>query len=419
MSLRLKLSLLAAGLLVLGLGLGLAVTYSALVRLRLLDLDTDNRLVAELIVETLLANPNGAVPASLERYLIRDSGVSTAQIYRGSERVWEGGVLDAPVPLDPQGLLSGAGVDSVGFWRVYTHTQNGLTVQVGRPMTALHAILRPYAAITLPLLLVLSLLCGGSVYLLVGWALRPLHTLTQATRRFDAGGSVPALSGNDEAATLAKAFAALLERLRGERERERHFLAYAAHELRTPLSALRATLEAAQLRGEPLGLDFVRRLYREAQRLERFAQNLLALSRAEAGEVRAERLDLADIAALAYDRFQPLALERGFELHLNAEPASAFADPRLLEQALNNLVINAIHHTPKGDILIGSGVADEAVFLEVADGGPGPGTNVQEGLGLRVVRSVAEAHGGSFTFEKHSGTKACLKFKPAPDLLLG
>lgn len=136
------------------------------------------------------------------------------------------------------------------------------------------------------------------------------------------------------------------------------------------------------------------RLHKEALRLERFAQNLLALSRAETGELRREAVDLAELAGSAYDRFQPLALEAAHELVLDDRAAPVRADPRLLEQALNNLVANALRHTAGGSVTVRSGVAPAGAFLEVADEGGGFPERPNEGLGLRVVREVAAAHGG-------------------------
>ena len=417
MKLRTKMVVLAAGLTLLGLASGLGITYWSLVQFRLADLDADNRLLARVILEATLTVPRFEVPEVVESYLVRESGVSAAQVYLNGRLLWEGGIFEAPHPLDPEGLLAASGTRTVGTWRVHTLVQDELTVQVGRRLTALQATLRPYAWISLLLLVVLSLLSGVLAWVVARFALRPLQTLTEATQGFEQGGELPPIPGRDEAATLASSFAALLERLKSERTREQRFLAYAAHELRTPISALRANLEAARLRGTPLGPEGLARLHREALRLETFAQNLLALSRAEAGEVRAEDLDLADLAALAYDRFQPLALEGGKELRLEADPAPVRADPRLLEQALNNLVANALRHTPKGEITLGSGLGPGEAFLMVADQGPGIQGEPREGLGLRVVRSVTSAHGGRFELDGSQGTQACL-YLPLPETTL-
>jgi two-component system OmpR family sensor kinase len=422
MNLRTKVVLIASGLTLLGLLLGLGITYELLVRLRLADLDADNKLLSEVIAGATLAVPKHEVPPIVESYLVRSSGVSAAQVYAQGRLLWEGSVLDAPEPLDPEGLLAGGGTRTVGSWRVFTFARDGVTVQVGRRLNALRATLQPLLYIVPPLVIGLSLLSGLLAWVVAGVALRPLKTLTLAARGFTDGAEPPDIPGSDEATTLAKSFSALLARLKEERQRERRFLAYAAHELRTPISALRASLEAVRLQQVPLGPErrasagWLERLHREALRLETFAQNLLALSRAEASEVRAEAIDLADLVSAAYDRFQPLALETGHELALEAETAPLWADSRLLEQALNNLLSNAIRHTPTGQITFRSGVATAHAYIEVVDAGTGLPEGVREGLGLRVIRSVVVAHGGTLTFSYRDGTGARLELPVKADL---
>lgn len=409
MRLRTKMVLIAVGLTVLGLVLGLGITYWALVHFRLADLDEDNKLLSQVIAEATLAVPRYEVPPSVEGYLVRSTGVSAAQVFVSDRLLWEGDILDAPDPLDTQGLIEGEGIRTVGTWRVYTFSRDDLTVQVGRRLTTLQSILQPFAVIAIPLGLALSLLSGVLAWVIAGVALRPLERLTQAARNFDSQGEMPVITGGDEAATLAQSFSSLLGRLKTEREREQHFLAYAAHELRTPISALRSSLDAARARGVPLEQKRLAQLHREALRLETFAQNLLALARSEAGELRAENLDLADLAAAAFDRFQTLALETGHHLALEADTAPACADPRLLEQALNNLVANALRHTPKGEVMVRSGTTEEGTYLEVADMGSGLPDLIREGLGLRVIKSVADAHGCVLTFTYEQGTRVRLQ----------
>jgi two-component system, OmpR family, sensor kinase len=213
---------------------------------------------------------------------------------------------------------------------------------------------------------VVAALSGGLAWIVVGVALRPLRRLTAATERFDTADDVPFTEGSDEPARLAQAFSRLLTLLKVQREREHRFLAYAAHELRTPLSALRAGLEAVRSGRMPMSSELVDRLHREATRLESLAQNLLALSSAEAGDAALERIDLERIASDAYDRYLPLALEKGLVLEVDTAPALVAGDARLLDQALGNLMSNALRATAAGRITLRSGVAEGVAFLEVA-----------------------------------------------------
>lgn len=408
MTLRVRLALIAFGLTLLGLGLGLSITYEVLKRSRLADLDQELRLQAELILEKGLSNPQNQIPSEIENELLQESGLSSAQLYRGRQKIWEGGAVQLDQPLDAS-QLGRSGTSEAQGWRVYTLSEQNLTVQVGQPLLPLSETLTRYIEVAVPLAFLLALFSGGLAFAVVGLAVRPLERLTQAAKGFESGGQVPAIGGKDEAATLAKAFAGLLGDLKAQREREQRFLAYAAHELRTPLSAFRASLEAARIRGR-LEPEQLSRLHREALRLEALAQNLLALSRAEAGEVRGQPLDLADLLSEAFDRFQPLALERKLELDLEANPAPTYADPRLLEQALNNLVANALRYTTSGKVALRSGQEDGRAYLEVADTGPGFPANAPEGLGLRVVRAVVAAHHGRADFESGRGSRVRLWF---------
>ncbi|UCH24261.1 MAG: HAMP domain-containing histidine kinase [Trueperaceae bacterium] len=412
MNLRLKLALTASLLTLLGLALGLGLTYWLLLGLRLNELDTESQLLAKVILEAAVSRSEDQVriPTVIGRYLTDESGVSSAQVFLWGRLLWEGGVVSAPRPLDPEGLLGEEGGRSVSDWRVYTlkGVDEGLTVQVGRPLLSTWAILRPYNRIAIPLSLLLALLAGVVAWPTVGYALRPLRNLTEAASHFEDASDVPEVPGQDEPAKLARSFAALLARLRAERQREQRFLAYAAHELRTPLSGLRAGLEAARSRKVSTGPDMLDRLYREALRLEALAQNLLALSRAEAGEVRAESIDLSNLATDAYDRFLPLAVNKDLKLYLECNAAPAWGDAQLIEQALNNLLSNALRCTSRGAVTILSGLKGGRPFLAVHDTGPGFPDPIPEGLGLRVVRAVASAHAGELELETDTETYATL-----------
>jgi two-component system, OmpR family, sensor kinase len=419
-TLRTKLATVAAALVLLGIAIGLSLTYVGLLRLRLGSLDDENRLLATLVYEAavLTVDQPVRVPVSVGTYLSGERSTSAAQVYVDRQLIWAAGVATAPRPLDAERVLVGGGVATEGEWRVYTlrDDDTGVVVQVGRPLANLRAVLRPFPDLALAVTLFVTLLTGVLAWVMVGYALRPLRALTDATERFEDAADVPSIPGGDEPARLARAFAGLLQRLRAEREREHRFLAFAAHELRTPLSALRAGLEAVATGRLELQAEMVQRLHREATRLEALAQNLLALSTAEAGDAAWERLDLERVAADAYDRFLPLAMERGLRLSLSAYPAPVHGDARLLDQALANLVSNALRATTAGGIELRAGVADGVAYLEVVDSGPGIGPQAEgRGLGLRVVRAVAAAHGGGFEIAAREGTCARLWLPRARD----
>lgn len=412
MSLRLKLALIASVLTLGGLSLGLGITYWSLIRFRILELDRESQLLAEVIYDAALFRSENQVrvPSVVESYLTDERGARAAQLYLDGQLLWERGDLHAPRPLDPTGLLGETGGRSVTDWRVYSFVSadEGIVVQVGQPLRSTWEILEPYARVAIPLTAVLTLIAGAIAWFTVGLALKPLRTLSEAAQHIERAEDVPPVTGRDEPAKLARSFSNLLTRLTAQRQREQQFLAYAAHELRTPLSALRAGLEAAKSNKVPATPEVITRLHREALRLETLAQNLLTLSRAEAGELRRDNVDLSALASAAYDRFQPLAIEKNLKLCLEANAAHTEGDAVLLEQALNNLLSNAIRYTSHGSVTIRCGEKEDSVFLEVHDTGPGFTEPLREGLGLRVVRAVAQSHHGGLELGRNAGTRARL-----------
>ncbi|MBW6454410.1 MAG: HAMP domain-containing histidine kinase [Trueperaceae bacterium] len=413
-----RLALLAAVLTLLATWLGLTLTYVGVLNLRISGLDDDNELLASLIAEAALAREDEPVrvPAGVSSFLVSERGSIAAHVYLDHELIWSGGTVGAPRPLDAERLLSGAGGFTARDWRVFTVRDEdaGIVVQVGRPLQGMRDVLSPYPEVALGVGLLVALVSGGLAWAVVGVALRPLRRLTAATERFDSADDVPDIRGRDEPARLAQAFSRLLTTIKVQREREHRFLAYAAHELRTPLSALRAGLEAVHAGRLEMTPDMVQRLHREAIRLESLAQNLLALSSAEAGDATLERTDLEQLAAEAYDRFLPLALEKGLALELDTAPAAVSGDVRLLDQALGNLMSNALRVTTSGRIVLRCGVVDQVAFVEVIDTGPGLARRVEgKGLGLRVVRAVAEAHGGGFELAASNGVTQARLWMPA------
>ena len=226
--------------------------------------------------------------------------------------------------------------------------------------------------------------------------------------------------------------------LRPEREalaRERRFVADASHELRTPLTILRSEVDVALLE-EPTveGLQAaLRSTGEEAERLTRLSEDLLVLAQADDGRlpIRLEPVDAGALLARIAGRTWPRAVRA-------ADPGDlAFPADRLrLEQALTNLVDNAMRHGA-GDVELAAARVGDAVVLTVRDHGPGlperliaraferfsradeGRTGAGAGLGLAIVQAVVEAHGGSVALgDAHPGTivRIRLPHRPLMDL---
>ncbi|MGC8967180.1 MAG: HAMP domain-containing sensor histidine kinase [Thermus sp.] len=404
MSLRARLALLTGFVAFAGLGLGLFLSSLLLSRLALSEVDRTLRLQAHTLLQEALAEPDHQPSPEEEADLLFGDFPAAAWVYRGERLLWQGGLPGAPELV--RSVAPGRPA-SEGGWRALAVERGGLRAVVAQPLGVVERLTLLYLRLGLPLLLLSGLFSGGLAYLLLGPALSPLRRLAEAASRFQAPEAIP---GRDEVASLAQAFARLLAALKEERAREQAFLALASHELKTPVAAFRVGLEGL-LAQERVDREALRRLKAQAERLEALAENLLALSRAGAQDVRLAEVDLYALLSEAFDRFQPLAVARGRELTLEGEPQKVVADPRLLERALNNLVQNALLHG-QGAVRLRVGREGEGVYLEVEDQGPGPSPRAEEGLGLRVVRQVAEALEATLLLLPGPPFRARLLFRP-------
>ena len=277
--------------------------------------------------------------------------------------------------------------------------------------------------------LVLMLAAGFAVNWAVTRALKPLNDLTDAVERR----SPRDLNAIDPQTTPAEVqpLVAALNRLFGlvnaQAESQRRFIADAAHQLRTPLAGLQAQVEAwaqaARISKTKEGVgsvtlpaDKIIKLRSATRRTSKLANQLLALSRADALNIAAQpmqRVDLKDLCESILALHLDAASHKGIDLGLEAEPAQALGHEWLLRELLSNLVDNAVKYTPAGgSVTIRSGVATEptnAAFLEVKDDGPGiapherskalerfyrvQGTEGEgNGLGLAIADEIARVH---------------------------
>ena len=276
--------------------------------------------------------------------------------------------------------------------------------------------LRTELLIAGPFALVLATLLG---YLLAGAGLRTVEAMRARAASISAdrpGERLPVPRSGDELERLGETLNGMLARLEGALERERGFVADAAHELRTPLAVLRAELDYA-LRygdGERELRVALRTASEETDRLVQLAGDLLLIATEEDGRIplRTERLDATNLLESVRTRFASRAEAQGSPIEIAAPPDLAFYGDRLrLEQALGNLVDNALRYAG-GTVRLVAAKVDDHVDLRVRDRGPGfppeflasafqrfsrpdahrstPGA----GLGLAIVQTIARAHRG-------------------------
>jgi signal transduction histidine kinase len=283
---------------------------------------------------------------------------------------------------------------------------------------ALHR-LRVQYTIALAAMTALSVLLG---WLVAGRALRGLQQITATARRVsqDTLDERIALEGpRDELKELADTFDEMLERLSNAFASQRRFVANASHELRTPLTVMRTELEVtladpdasnAELR------EMAEAVHEAMDRTERLVQALLMLARSEGAIGRRDPVDLAAAAQMALDHTARQADAAGLTVTADLHAAPVRGDRRLLERLVANLVENAVgHNRPGGRVSVTTATRDGHSVVDVVNDGDvldpetlprllEPFQRIDRGarsdgagLGLSIVRSVAQAHGGAIS----------------------
>jgi signal transduction histidine kinase len=269
-------------------------------------------------------------------------------------------------------------------------------------------------------LLAVTMASVATGYLLAGRALRPLRDITATARRVSGEnlGERIALQGPaDELRELADTFDGMLARLDAAFASQRHFVANASHELRTPLAIIRTEVDVTLADSDATAAELreMGEAVRETvDRCERLIGGLLMLARSEAAAGQGERVDVAALAGDCITDLRARAHEARIEVRDDLEPAWMRGEPALIERMVANLIDNGIHHNEPGGFLdVTTHAEDGHVLLHVVNGGqridPAEAERLTEpfrrldrsvggfGLGLSIVRSVAEAHGGTTT----------------------
>jgi signal transduction histidine kinase len=289
------------------------------------------------------------------------------------------------------------------------------------------------------LALLAALLLGyGGAYLFA----RRIRRLELAAERIAAGTfDEPVLdSSPDELGQLARTFDRMRLRLEQLERARREFIANASHELRTPLFSLRGFIELLtdEEIDEETRTEFLETMREQVDRLQRLAEDLLDLTRIDAGRLRVDRqpLDLADIAETLRDEFRAVARASGHPLEADASSAPALGDEERIVRIGRALVENGLRHTPPGTPVRvrSAATAYKTAALIVEDDGPGiapddarhvfdrfyrgeGGHASGSGLGLAIAHELAEAMGGSLELESTPGrTVFTLRLPAASEL---
>lgn len=369
----------------------------------------------------------------------------------GTSLVAGGSLTGSELPL-PQTLLDGRvdqSVRAVNLSDRFAHLAAAVPVTGGFIRVALDttryaenvASVRRIFAVSLPIVLALTAAAG---WYLASQSLRPIAAINAIARRIGGANlreSVPVVGTGDELDELATTLNEMLARIRGGVDRMHRFNANAAHQLRTPLAAIRNEVEVTLERprtpdeyrsalGDVLG---------DVRRMADAVDAMLRLARSEEGlsHEQLEPVEIASLVAEVVEFFAPLAPERGVDLSCGTLcPGSVLGERSWLDQLFANLVSNALQYAGAGGrVEVSSEAREGGIAVRVADTGKGIDPEQLDtiferfargegegsrgfGLGLPIAQEIARAHGGRIEVESEPGAGTCfsvwLPLAPAP-----
>jgi two-component system sensor histidine kinase VanS len=336
-------------------------------------------------------------------------------------------------------MLAGAVLLVAGYFSLSRGVHPGVIFMV-RSHADLLRDFAPIAAIVMAFLLVFGLLGG---WLLAGRMLAPLTRITDATR-IAANGSLShriQLPGRtDEFHELADAFDTMLARLEAHVAEQQRFAANASHELRTPLAITQTLLDVARNDQSRDTAELVDRLHAVNTRAIDLTEALLLLSRADQRSFTRDYVDLSLVAEEATETLLPLAEKRGLTIETSGDATPTIGSHALLLQLATNLLQNAIvHNLPEqGAVWVTTSFHPKKVALTVENTGEKltpqlvstlaepflrgtkrirtDHTGAGVGLGLALVKSIAEAHDGTLTLAPRTagGLRVTVQLPAAP-----
>jgi len=326
-----------------------------------------------------------------------------------------------------------------GTYRVFSMQTRSQVIQVAQNMAVRQGMARSLALRTLAPLAFMAPLLVLAVWWGVSRSLAPVERVRRqlAQRQADDLSPVSDAQLPDEVQPLVSELNLLFERVQRAFEAQEHFVADAAHELRSPLAALRLQLQGLQRAGDDAArAAAIERLSAGIDRATRLVEQLLTLARQEAGSTATEPVDLRAIAQLALADVAPAAQVRSmdvglFESEAATMPVIVRGSAEALRMLVRNLLDNAIKYTPPGgQVDVQVGTDHGRALLTVEDSGPGIAPQHRErvmqrfvrdtadgapgsGLGLAIVQAIAQRHGAAVALDRSprlGGLQVALRF---------
>lgn len=350
--------------------------------------------------------------------------------------------------LPPRAVLGFSDVEADGnHYRVYSLQTASQTVQIAQDLSARTARARALAVRAILPFALLTPLLMLAVWWVITRSLAPLERARRevASRAADDFSPLANAGLPDEVRPLVDELNLLFDRVRGAFDAQKNFVADAAHELRSPLTALKLQAQALRrLDGDPAAYEFaVARLNQGMDRAIRLVEQLLLLAREEVGAgptpAGGERIDLQDMVKLAVADVLPQASHKHVDLGLAGNPALApmpiKGQGEALRILLRNLLDNAVKYTPaSGQVDVSLDLQEGQPVLTIEDSGPGIAAEDRgrvfdrffrasggaleagSGLGLAIVKVIADRHGATLALEHSArlgGLKVELRFPAA------
>lgn len=392
-------------------------------------------------LDPLLASDRPRYARDVNRYLVlRDAtGVPTRSLP----------AFAGDLPLDSAAFdqaLAGARTWGDGVWHgeairsFYTPFERhgvsgGQVLQVTASLAPIAAVQRVMIIVLLAVTLVGTLVTWAGAWVLAGSAVRPVYEITAQAMKVEAGTldqRIAAHAETDEYRGLVAVLNRMLERLDLAFRNQRRLTADVSHELRSPLTALRGEMEVA-LRSERSPRDYQRVMHsalEEIDRLTEMSDDLLLITRADAGLLKLERdsTDLNDLVERVLGQLEGRIEERELKIdrRLAPEASAVSLDPALMTRVVHHLLDNAVKFTPPGGVVrvttSGLGNGHGGGHLTVQDTGPGIGADqlphifepfyradqarsrgTGTGLGLAMAAAIVRLHGGTIHAANVSG----------------